>query len=249
MLSPGLTRRLMGRLVRRLMRRMVRRLMRSPIGRLVRTLVLMMVAVLGTVWMSGLSFFELFLVIVEPPVPGRLIVRRMSGGGGIVSPVVSPMVKRVVFASPPLVFILTLTQCPRGSSVAHPSRVLPSLVFQMVQIVCSLLFVTSGLVKCVNGFLWFPAEFLYEISGYQIPRPVETVGAVNPYQASLSLSFQDGGVESLHTGLARHGPVAFHPDLDVTEAKPVTVSRFVVAVCVGQVHDMFQFWSRFLQLL
>ena len=73
LLSPRLRRRLMGRLVRR----MVRRLMRSPIGGLVRTLVLMMVAVLGTVWMSGLSFFKLFLVIVEPPVPVRLIVRRM----------------------------------------------------------------------------------------------------------------------------------------------------------------------------
>ena len=189
---------------------------------------------------SGLDFFKLSLVIVEPPVPGLLVVRLMPGGGGIVPPVIPQIVQILVSVSPPLVLIRSLTS---------PGRGLPPFVFQMVQIVFSLLFVPPGFVKCSDGFLWFPAEFLNEISGDQIARPVEAVGAVDTYQASLSLSFRDRGVESLHAGLTRDGAVAFHADLDVTEAKLTTVVRSVVAVCVGQVHDVFQLRNRFLQLL
>ena len=148
----------------------------------------------------------------------------------------------IVFISPPLVFRLSLSSSSRGLR-------LPSFVLQMVQIVLPLLSVPPGFIKCSDGFLWFPAEFLNEISGDQIARPVEAVGAVDTYQTSLSLSFRDQGVETLHAVLTRDG-VACHADLDVTQAKLTTVVRTVVAVCVGQVHDVFQLGrSRFLQLL
>ena len=181
--------------------------------------------------MSGMNLFQLSLFIAEPPVSGLLIVGRMSGGGRIVPPVVSPMVQMLVSMYPPLVFRLSLFSSRRG---------LPSFAPQMVQIVLPLLIVPPGFIKCSDGFLWFPALFLYEISGYQIPRPVEAVGAVDPYQPPLSLRLQDLSVEFLHTGLTRDRAATSHADLDVAPAQLLAVIRLVVAVCVGQVHDMFQ---------
>ena len=184
-----------------------------------------------------------------------LAVRLVTAGGGEVPSVVPrlraagpKLVQVLVSLSPPLVPVLSR---PRATdrSCLFLSRVLPAFIFEMVQVVLSLLLVSPGNVECSDGLVRLPAKLLNEISGDQIARPVEAVGAVDSYQTSLSLGLQDGGVESLHAGLAGDGAVAFHPDLDVTPAKLLAVSWSVVAVGVGQVHDMFQLRSGLLQLM
>ena len=187
--------------------------------------------------MSGLNLFKVPLVIIEPPVSGLLMVRLIPTRGRIVP---SEMVKVIISISPPLVSSRRFVFSSSGD--------LPSFVFQMVQIVASLLLMSPGRIKCSDGCVRLPAEFLYEISGDQVSRPVQTVGAVDTYQTSLGLGFQDRRVEFLHIGLTGDGE-AYHRDFDMTPAKLLTVLRSVVAVRVGEVHDMFQLRSRFLQLL
>ena len=148
------------------------------------------------------------------------------------------MVQVVVSIPLPLVLTLALSRTSRAT-VLFSSLGLPSFVLQMIQIVLSLLLVSPGLIKCSDGFVRLPAAFLNEISGYQISRPIQTVGAVDAYQTSVSLSFRDSRVEFLHRVLAGDSPVAFHTDLDMSPAKLATVSRSVVAVCVSEIHNMF----------
>ena len=239
------------------MRRLVRRLIGRLMRRLMRRLMMRMVGVVRSVAVSvpGLNFLQLSLVIIEPPVFWLLSARLIPTGGGVAASVISrlgaaasQMVQVVVSVSPPPPLILALTS-PGRTSVLFSRLSLPLFVYQMVQIVLSLLLVTSGLVKGSDGFVRLPAEFLYEISGDQIARPVQTVGAVDSYQTSLGLSLQDRRVEFLHRGLAGDGAVAFHADLDMSPAKLATVSRSVVAVSVGEVHDVLQLRSSFLQFL
>ena len=157
------------------------------------------------------------------------------------------MVQVVVSIPLPLVLTLALSRTSRAT-VLFSSLGLPSFVLQMVQIVLSLLLVTPGLIKCIDGFVRLPAPFLNKISGDQISRPIQTVGAVDSYQTSLSLSFRDRQVEFLHRVLAGDSAFSFHSNLDMVKAKLKTFSRSVVAVCVSEIHNMFQLRSRFLQL-
>jgi len=110
----------------------------------------------------------------------------------------------------------------------------------VLDVVFSLLLVASCQVESSNSSLRLPVFLLNEEPGYQVARPVEPVSAVHSDQTSSLLGRLDSRVELLHTILRGKCAVTRHLDLDVTPAKLLAVSSFVVTVGVGQVHNVLQ---------